>query len=66
MKEKVLDYYGLEQKDTYAFGDSENDMEMIELCRVGVAMGNSCDALKQKANIICKSIHGLADILFSE
>ena len=69
--QKVLDYYHLDQDDTYAFGDGENDLEMIEFCRVGVAMGNACDVLKEKANIICKSIvdDGLEDvlkILFSE
>ena len=38
---------------------------MIEFCRVGVAMGNACDLLKAKANIICKPIvdGGLEDIL---
>ena len=69
--QKVLDYYHLDQDDTYAFGDGENDLEMIEFCRVGVAMGNACDVLKEKANIVCKSIvdDGLEDILkilFSE
>ena len=69
--QKVLDYYHLDQDDTYAFGDGENDLEMIDFCRVGVAMGNACDVLKEKANIVCKSIvdDGLEDvlkILFSE
>ena len=63
--QKVLDYYHLDQDDTYAFGDGENDLEMIEFCRVGVAMGNACEVLKEKANIVCKSIvdDGLEDIL---
>lgn len=69
--QKVLNYYHLDQDDTYAFCDGENDLEMIEFCRVGVAMGNACDLLKAKANIVCKSIvdDGLEDvlkILFSE
>lgn len=63
--QKILDYYHLNQDDTYAFCDGENDLEMIEFCRVGVAMGNACDLLKAKANIICKSVvdDGLEDIL---
>ena len=28
--QKILDYYHLNQDDTYAFGDGENDLEMIE------------------------------------
>lgn len=37
---------------------------MIEFCRRG-CMGNACDLLKVKANIICKSVvdDGLEDIL---
>ncbi len=63
--QKVLDYYHLDQEATYAFGDGENDLEMIVYCHVGVAMGNACSLLKEKANIICKSIteNGLEEIL---
>ena len=62
---KVLEYYGLDIKDTYAFGDGLNDIEMIQLCQIGVAMGNAVDELKAQADIICKSIdkNGLEDIL---
>ena len=62
---KVLEHYGLDIKDTYAFGDGLNDIEMIQLCQVGVAMGNAVDELKAQADIICKSIdkNGLEDIL---
>ena len=42
------------KENTYAFGDGENDLEMIDFCRVGVAMGNACDVLKEKANTIQK------------
>lgn len=33
-----------------AFGDEDNDLEMIDYAGVGVAMGNSIDALKSIAN----------------
>lgn len=38
---------------------------MIQLCQVGVAMGNAIDELKVQADIICKPIdkNGLEDIL---
>ena len=38
---------------------------MIQLCQVGVAMGNAVDELKAQADIICKPIdkNGLEDIL---
>ena len=34
----------------YCFGDGANDVEMLKLADVGVAMGNACDALKQVAD----------------
>ena len=38
---------------------------MIQLCQVGIAMGNAVDELKEHADIICKPINknGLEDIL---
>ena len=38
---------------------------MFKAAGHGIAMGNACDLLKVKANIICKSIvdDGLEDIL---
>lgn len=32
-----------------AFGDAENDMEMIKTVKYGIAMGNAMDSLKQAA-----------------
>lgn len=50
---KVLcDFLGVDIKDTYAFGDSNNDLEMIEAAGTGIAMGNSSDALKKRADYI--------------
>lgn len=62
---KVLEYYGLNKEDTYAFGDGKNDIEMTQFCEVGVAMGNAVDELKEVADIVCESIEndGLAKIL---
>ena len=42
-----------------------NDLEMFEYCEVGVAMGNAVELLKQKADLICRSIdeQGLERIL---
>ena len=54
--QKVLDYYGAEQTDTYAFGDGLNDREMFQFCQVSVAMGNGEEALKELATLICPPI----------
>lgn len=63
--QKILDYYDLKKEDTYAFGDGKNDIEMVQYCEVGVAMGNAVDELKAVADIVCESIEddGLAKIL---
>lgn len=48
--------------DTVAFGDSENDITMIEFAGVGIAMGNACDELKRAADLVtdCVDRDGLA------
>lgn len=63
--QKVLEYYKLNRDDSYAFGDGLNDLEMIQYCHVGVAMGNAVDKLKEAADLICQSTaqDGLAKIL---
>lgn len=50
----VLEHYKM--KDYIAFGDSLNDMEMIEHASVGVAMGNACQELKNIAHMISKDV----------
>ncbi|WP_418290552.1 HAD family hydrolase, partial [Massilicoli timonensis] len=45
----------LAKKEALAFGDGENDIEMLEAVGTGVAMGNAKDNVKAKANAICKS-----------
>ena len=42
--------------DTVAFGDSMNDQQMLEYAGVAVAMGNSCQELKDCADVVCESV----------
>ena len=51
---QLIQYLGIEAKDVIAFGDSENDLEMIKFAGCGVAMGNATDQLKKHANYITK------------
>ena len=39
--EKVLEKYSLTWENVIAFGDGENDYEMLKFAKYGVAMGNS-------------------------
>lgn len=39
----VLDYYGIPKKDSYAFGDSANDIDMFRATPNSIGMGNGKD-----------------------
>ena len=50
--EKVCGLLDLDIADTFAFGDSVNDLEMLKAAGVGVAMGNGTEAVKQAADYV--------------
>ncbi|MEG0365826.1 MAG: Cof-type HAD-IIB family hydrolase [Coprobacillus sp.] len=52
----VLEYYGIHQNETMAFGDGHNDIDMFEYVEIAVAMGNASDEVKQAANDITDDI----------
>lgn len=47
---KILDYYGLNKSEALAFGDGNNDIEMLEAVGWGIAMDNASDELKTVAD----------------
>ena len=53
--DKAIKHLGLEDYETYAFGDGNNDLEMFDRVDVAVAMENATDELKAKANLITKA-----------
>lgn len=53
--EELCQKLNIDIKDAIAFGDAENDLDMISKVGVGVAMGNAQDLLKQRAKLITKS-----------
>lgn len=52
---KVLEYYHLDSSEAIAFGDGNNDMDMLRAVGVGIAMGNASEELKQMADGVCSS-----------
>lgn len=52
----ICDYLGTDIKSTYAFGDSNNDLEMIECAGVGIAMGNGSCEIKKKADYVTDNL----------
>ena len=54
--ERILAYYGFTPEDAIAFGDGNNDLEMIRTVGTGVAMGNASAALKAAAAAVCGTV----------
>lgn len=50
---RILAYFHLDASEAMAFGDSYNDMEMLQLVGAGIAMGNAPDAVKSIADDVC-------------
>lgn len=48
----TMERYGWAADEIMAFGDGENDAEMLKLAGIGVAMGNSMDSLKAVADYV--------------
>ena len=64
--EQISFHYGIKQENILAFGDEDNDYEMIQYAGHGVAMLNGIDELKKIASdVTFKNNHddGLADYL---
>jgi Cof subfamily protein (haloacid dehalogenase superfamily) len=49
---RLADFYSIPRERIIAFGDEDNDFEMIEFAGQGVAMGNGIQQLKTLANAI--------------
>lgn len=52
----LLKHLRIDRKDTYAFGDSMNDIEMLDYVEYGIAMGNSYTEVLKRAKYITKSL----------
>ncbi|RHW35971.1 Cof-type HAD-IIB family hydrolase [Neobacillus notoginsengisoli] len=51
---KTLDFFGIDKSEAIAFGDGENDIDMLEFVGLGIAMGNGNEKLKNVADFITK------------
>lgn len=50
--QRIADYYHIPKENIIAFGDANNDVELLEYAGIGVAMKNAEDELKEIADII--------------
>ncbi len=53
---KMAEAAGFSMSDTIAFGDSMNDLEMIETAALGICMENGSETLKQHADEVCPAV----------
>ncbi|WP_294219120.1 Cof-type HAD-IIB family hydrolase [Pseudobutyrivibrio sp.] len=49
---KACELVGIDPKNTYAIGDSENDLDMLEAAGIGIAMGNGTENAKAAADYV--------------
>lgn len=62
----VCDYLGVPLSDTYAAGDADNDISMLEAAGCGIAMANASDKVKHAADVVTdldNDRDGLADMM---
>lgn len=51
----LLEHYGVSEKQAVAFGDSDVDVDMLQCCGLGVAMGNAPRSVKEAADYVTAS-----------
>lgn len=49
----LAEKWGISMEEVVAFGDDYNDMDMLEMCGRGVAVGNALEAVKAVADEVC-------------
>jgi Cof subfamily protein (haloacid dehalogenase superfamily) len=53
---KMLDHYGISRDEIMAFGDADNDLDMISFAGIGVVMGNGTERMKELADYVTASV----------
>jgi Cof subfamily protein (haloacid dehalogenase superfamily) len=61
----VSEHLGFARERTVAFGDGENDIELVDWAGYGVAVENADDRVKEVADLICPPVddEGVAQVL---
>lgn len=54
--EALIQHLNISKENTYAFGDGSNDIDMLEYCQYGIAVGNAKQGLKDIADEITDDI----------
>ena len=61
----LSEHLGFARERTVAFGDGENDIELVDWAGYGVAVENADDRVKEVADLVCPSVdeEGVAQVL---
>ena len=54
--QQFLEKKGLDRSEIMAFGDGDNDIDMLQFAGIGVAMGNAGDTVKAAADYVTDSV----------
>ena len=54
--DKLIKHLNIPKENTYAYGDGLNDIDMLEYCQYGIAVGNAKEALKEIADEVTEDI----------
>lgn len=63
--EFLSEHLGFARERTLAFGDGDNDIELVEWAGYGVAVDNAYDRVKEVADLVCPPVEeeGVAQVL---
>jgi Cof subfamily protein (haloacid dehalogenase superfamily) len=63
--EFVAEHVGFTREQTIAFGDGENDIELVDWAGYGIAVANAHEQVKKVADFVCPSVdeQGVAQVL---
>jgi Cof subfamily protein (haloacid dehalogenase superfamily) len=63
----LSEHLGFARERTVAFGDGENDIELVDWAGYGVAVANAHDQVKEVADFVCPSVdeEGVAQVIES-
>lgn len=53
---ELIEKLGVDRKNTYAFGDADNDVEMMKAVGTGIAMGRHSDAVGEVATMVTGTV----------
>lgn len=54
--DRMLEHFGLRPEEAVAFGDGDNDIEMLRHVGMGIAMGNSAPQVKEAADMVTADV----------